>query len=82
MTVTYEGECCDDCICFLANGDCGTPERTAEIAAAIEGNWSQDEVGHMCANCDEDCEGQFSWRPCEACGSTWGGGRHKFAVLS
>lgn len=68
---------CVDCIAYLANGgDELEPSRAAEIAAAIER-----QGGHVVAACGADCEGGFSWAPCELCGSTLGGERHAAAVL-
>ena len=31
--------------------------------------------------CGEDCEGGFSWSPCEVCGCSLGGDRHKAAII-
>ena len=81
MRVIYEGECCEDCILLLANGECGTGEESDAQMARIQNVWTPEEVQHMCAACDEDCEGPFSWRPCECCESPLGGSRHRFVVL-
>jgi len=81
MRVRFEGECCEDCILLLANGECGTPEESDAHMQKIRNIWSEDEVRGMVASCDEDCEGPFSWSPCECCESALGGSRHKFAVL-
>lgn len=77
-TVIYEGECCEDCLLYLANGeaegvDCDT------LQAAIS---ARHPVGHPVPACEEDCEGWFSWRECQCCGSQLGGNRHPFAVLN
>lgn len=68
MIVTHEGDCCIDCLAYLANGDC--PEQAEKIHRV----WP--EGGLVAA-----CEGWFSWSPCEACGDTLEGDRHRFAVL-
>jgi hypothetical protein len=81
MHVTFEGRCCTDCILYLANGDCGDDETTEAIAMAIEARWSPDEARNMVADCGEECDEEFSWSPCEACGSRLGGARHLFAIL-
>ena len=67
---------CGDCLQYLANGpDSLEPHRVAEIEVAI-----QREGSAVVPNCDEDCEGDFSWSPCELCRYTLGGDRHKAAV--
>lgn len=77
--VLTEGECCVDCLTMIANGDDSgmTPERSAEVQKAI-GECG----GYPVASCGDDCEGGFSWSPCDLCGSRLGGERHPFAVLS
>jgi len=81
MKVTYEGECCENCIQLLANGECGTAEESDAHMARIRNVWSEDEVAGMVAACDQDCEAPFSWRQCECCESKLGGSRHRVAVL-
>ena len=71
--VVYEGECCEDCALYIANGD-----ATDEHAARVDSNWPD---GGLVLACAEDCEGWFSWSECDCCGSRLGGNRHPFAVL-
>jgi len=66
---------------YSVYGECGTREESDAHMARIQNIWTPEEVQHMCAACDEDCEGSFSWRPCECCESTLGGSRHRFVVL-
>lgn len=75
MIVTHELEACVDCLMWVANGE-ATDEHAARIASQRPG------VEHIIVACNEDCEGPFSWRPCEVCGSTLGGERHKVAILA
>lgn len=74
VKVIFEGECCEDCMLMIANGD--GEQDTADAIA------KRHPIGHAVMACAEDCEGWFSWRACEACGSSLGGNRHPFAVLS
>ena len=71
-----EGSVCVDCLMFLANGDtpqeldeAGTEKWVAEFVRRTEGT-------HIFLAGPEDCEGWFSWSPCDACGSPLGGDRH------
>jgi hypothetical protein len=76
MRVTYEGECCVDCLLFLANGD-----DDSGVSARIANIWTPDEMAHMVVTSSEETDEEFSWRPCECCESELGGSRHGFAVL-
>lgn len=75
----FEGKCCDDCTTLIANGECsdddGGTARDTKISA-------RHPVGHCAVTCTEETHDEFSWRPCEACGSTLGGSRCPFVVLS
>lgn len=80
MTVTREhadGQCCVDCLMLLANGETDPDwdeAETAEYLARLEARGVTGE--NVTIACDEDCEGWFSWSPCDVCGSTLGGDRH------
>jgi hypothetical protein len=77
MRVEVELSICVDCLQYLANGgEELEPARAEEIAAAIA-----KQGGDVVPACGEDCEGGFSWSPCELCGSALGGERHAAAVL-
>ena len=63
------GQACIDCTMMLANG-CGTDEERAH-AETMETGWVN--------ACPDECEGFFSWRACDVCGTTLGGDRHPVA---
>lgn len=75
-TERIELDICVDCLSLMANGTTGdypgAPDDAAH-AAEIEARWSGTEIT---LNCDEDCEGWFSWSQCDGCGSVLGGERH------
>jgi hypothetical protein len=77
MTDTMiDGEACVDCLMLVANGE--TPPNmdkveTAEYLARVE---TRTAGFHVIPACPEDCEGSFSWSPCDVCGSPLGGDRH------
>jgi hypothetical protein len=77
MTITYEGECCQDCLCFMANGECGDARESEAQQAKIAARWTAEQMRHMVAG-GEDCG--FSWRACDACAGL-AGDRYTFAVL-
>jgi len=61
---------CIDCGYFLANGMPDEPDK----------DWSPDKLkarwdGYHLVNGDSDKDHEFSWSPCEGCGSTLGGAR-------
>jgi hypothetical protein len=71
--VIYEGDCCVDCVLLIANGDASDAH-----AARVEANWPD---GGLVLACPDECEGEFSSRECDCCGSRLAGERHPFAVL-
>jgi hypothetical protein len=67
-TVTHDGlAICVDCVMLIANGE-GTDEHCALVTA----RWG----ARLVLACEDDCEGWFSWRDCDGCGSSLGGDRH------
>jgi len=73
---------CTDCLYVEANGydDSLSTERNEEVATAIA-----NVGGQLVSDYDSETgDGirEFSWRPCDICGSPLGGSRHRFAVLS
>lgn len=69
---------CQDCLTLVANGEPadGRPGLEAEIAAHLE----LEPLQHLiCGESDHDEE--FSWQPCECCGSKLGGSRHQLALM-
>lgn len=77
MRVAAELSICVDCLQFIANGpDELSPDVAAACAAGVER-----EGGHVVPNCPENCEGWFSWSPCDLCNRPEGGERHPAAVL-
>jgi hypothetical protein len=71
---------CTDCTMMIANGELGQGDEAAEAVhvAAMVTLWGEGSAGVMSLvlNCDDDCEGHFSWQRCDGCGSTLGGDRH------
>jgi hypothetical protein len=76
-----ELEVCVDCLAQDANGesegaDDGFLERfTRAMESARADGWEYSN------NCPEDCEGGFSWAPCDFCGSRLGGDRHPAVLM-
>jgi len=68
---------CRDCLLFVANGD--LPEDGDWSPDHIEKIWPCAEYVLVCGDTEQDDE--FSWQPCECCGSRLGGSRHMLAAL-
>jgi hypothetical protein len=77
---------CDDCLFYAVNGDTSgidDPNRERDVIEGVNA------LGpHLVPDFDsaEDADEdngirEFSYRPCDACGTRLGGGRHRFAVL-
>ena len=80
-------EFCTDCVMLIANGECfdGDGNDIApSVANAQTAIWGEgwDGAYGLTLNCPEDCEGWFSWSPCDGCGSMLGGARHPGAHLT
>jgi len=75
---------CDECALVIANGeiDDGT-DRGQQIADAQVEQWGELAIGLTlaCGDDEDECD-YFSWRRCDGCGSTLGGGRHKAVVFA
>lgn len=73
--------CCCDCIMAIENGDYSGMDlsREAEVRAGV---LALKDRGYPTSDCAEDCEGRFSWQPCDCCKSPLGGNRHPVAILS
>ena len=65
---------CEDCTLYLATGD--IPEERPDLADDIAAQWPSD--GDLAIGTDTD---EFSWWPCDCCGSRLGGSRTSFVVL-
>ena len=79
-------EFCTDCVQIIANGEVTGSDGndiTNRINAAQVEIWGQgiDGALGLVLTCPDDCEGWFSWSPCDGCGSTLGGDRHPGAHL-
>ena len=73
MQVKDEYRACLDCLLLVANGD-GTDEHAEAMTKRIG------PLAHLvCGDSDQDDE--FSWAPCECCGSRLGGSRHQLIML-
>lgn len=62
---------CVDCGFYLANGVAEDDEDHTATYAALDRNWK----GYVIVNGDSDKDHEFSWSPCEGCGSKLGGAR-------
>lgn len=71
-------EFCVDCCMAIANGEA----TDAHMGEMIE-LWGEGINGvlGLVLSCSEDCEGWFSWTPCDGCGSSLGGDRHPGAHI-
>ena len=81
--VVFEGSVCIDCALAIANDDVSgmSDERYREWADGCD-RIALYELGDVVMACSEDCEGRFSWSPCDHCGSELGGDRHPIAVFA
>jgi hypothetical protein len=69
---------CDDCLMYVVND-----ELPADYPGLREDIWAHLDLtpdrylalGHI------DAEEEFSWRPCECCGSTLGGRRNEIILI-
>mgnify|MGYP001551418455 CR=1 FL=1 len=74
--MAIEIEVCVDCVQLLANGevfDGNGNDISAEQRARIAAQWPEHQ---LVLNCEDDCEGWFSWSSCEGCDGRFGGDRH------
>lgn len=81
---TYDIQVCSDCLMMIANGTTGDYDGApddAEHDAAMDALWPDADGWDITPNCSEDCEGGFSWSPCEGCGSPLGGDRHPAVAM-
>lgn len=83
MTYDYpELEVCVDCTFALANAEfplTDSGELDADFIARYDAGLAR--LGEVVLSCPEDCEGHFSWKACDVCGSTLGGDRHPAAII-
>lgn len=81
MSEYSEGKACADCLMLLANDE--TPPEMSEVETAeYLANVARHTAGsEVVVNCPEECEGGFSWSPCDVCGSRLGGDRHPVAFF-
>jgi len=85
MRVVSELMACMDCMLYVANGDIPddySPDSTESLPELIQahlGLTSSPQQYLVCGDSEHDDE--FSWRPCECCGSRLGGSRHALAIL-
>lgn len=89
MVEQYAIEVCEDCASLLANGEAFDAEGNdiaTELNEMIESVWPNEGDGswwRLVLDCDEDgqtCD-VFTYRQCDGCGSTLGGGRHKAVTM-
>ena len=76
MKVSTELSVCGNCLCIVANDDwtgCADVNEETVIREAMS------QYGYLCVSCDDDCEGSFTWSPCDLCGAT---GRDDHRVIN
>jgi hypothetical protein len=82
---TIEFEWCVDCLALDANGTLGdgvgVDHSDMEHARRMDAQWPIVDGWTLSNNCDENCEGHFSWARCIGCGSTLGGDRHPAVAM-
>jgi hypothetical protein len=69
---------CQDCAMLVANGE--PSEERPELEREIAAHLALEPLQHIVSG-DSDADDEFSWRPCECCGSRLGGSRHQLALL-
>lgn len=79
MRVKFELMGCCDCLLLVANGEVPHDDN-GELEAGMRATLKPDEIHHLCCG-DSDKDDEFSWSPCECCGSRLGGSRHHMVVL-
>lgn len=79
-TITHEIDICEDCLMASANGLQGWDydENWLEAYEKACERYGADPT----PACGEDCDGHFSRRPCDFCGSTLGGYRHPAVIMA
>jgi len=68
---------CIDCVVYAANGE--IPPERPDLLVDIRARLGAD-MAHLCYDGEEQID--FSWRPCQCCGSPLGGSRETLAVLA
>lgn len=71
---------CSDCLELVANGE-GELEPEALAACSAGLKREQEQGAQLVADCSADCEGPFSWSPCELCRRPEGGARHRLCAI-
>ncbi len=68
---------CDDCLMYVANDD--IPDERPDLRRLIDAQLDMSTSKWLCVG--DDAEDEFSWRPCECCGSTLGGRRNQLILM-
>ena len=68
---------CTDCVVYVANGE--IPESRPNLVTEIR-TWLGADATRLAATCGDQIE--FTWAPCECCGSTLGGSREEMVVFA
>lgn len=73
----------DDQDYYLYNlpGDDQFNNPSTRHAEKMNERWPDEDGWQLSNNCDEECEGHFSWSRCDGCGSTLGGDRHPAVAM-
>ena len=75
----HEISACTDCLLYVANGDVPYDNSDGWSESAIYSRWPTDQFDLACG--DNEHNDEFSWQPCECCGSRLGGSRHSLVAL-
>ena len=76
---TVELSACFDCLLFVANDE--IPDHNEDLSIDIEENWPSDQW-YICVGSDDtENNTEFSWAPCDCCGSRLGGSRHELVAF-
>ena len=78
---TWEEEklrACVECILYVANGD--VPDDRDALPDEVAEMWPPAEGWQLCMG-DPEQDDEFSWSPCQCCGSHLGGARHEVIAL-
>jgi hypothetical protein len=75
-TLPIHAQSPEDAHLYNLPGDDADNNAGTRHAARMNVHWPAEDGWHLTPDCSEDCEGDFSWHSCDACGSTLGGDRH------
>jgi len=77
MRIKQELLSCVDCVAYVANGE--IPESRPHLVNEIRGRLGAD-ARRLAVTCGDQID--FSWAPCQCCGSLLGGSREAMVVYA